>query len=224
MLYERGYNKREPLTDGSPEPLFIAGSAGLDFLNSIATPEDTPVEWLASGEDLLEWLRRAELLSADTAVALRQSGLPGEIDAVAAQARTLREWFRGFVHAHRGGPLPANVLHQLEPLNQLLGRDQGFKQIVVRREKKAVLSPLRLARLRRWSSPDSLLLPIGEVLADVVCNEDFTNIKACEGSTCSLLYVDRTRALARRWCSMAVCGNRSKQAAHRVRASGRRVP
>lgn len=212
------------MTDKRPEPLFIAGSVGLDFLNSIATPADMPVEWLASGEDLLEWLQRAQLLSGDTAAALRKSALPGEIDAVAAQARTLREWFRGFVHAHRGKPLKASALDHLEPLNQLLGRDQGFKQIVVRSEKNAVLSPLRVTQLRRWSSPDSLLLPIAEALADVVCNEDFANIKACEGSICSLLYVDRTRAQARRWCSMAVCGNRSKQAAHRGRATGRRVP
>jgi predicted RNA-binding Zn ribbon-like protein len=193
----------------------------LDFLNSIATPVDTPVEWLASGEDLLEWLQRAQLLSRDTAVALRKTALPGEIDAVATQARALREWFRGFVNAHRGKSLRRSALDELQPLNQLLGRDQGFKQIVLRTGKNAALSPLGVSRLRRWSSPDSLLLPIAEALADVVCDEDFTNIKACEGSMCSLLYVDRTRALARRWCSMAVCGNRSKQAAHRVRATGR---
>jgi predicted RNA-binding Zn ribbon-like protein len=33
-----------------------------------------------------------------------------------------------------------------------------------------------------------------------------------------LLFIDRTRGAARRWCSMAVCGNRAKQAAYRKRA------
>jgi predicted RNA-binding Zn ribbon-like protein len=31
------------------------------------------------------------------------------------------------------------------------------------------------------------------------------------------MFADRTRRRARRWCSMAVCGTRAKQAAHRNR-------
>jgi predicted RNA-binding Zn ribbon-like protein len=54
-------------------------------------------------------------------------------------------------------------------------------------------------------------------MADLVCADDFTHVKACEGPTCTLLFVDRTRGHARRWCSMAVCGNRAKQASHRER-------
>ena len=33
--------------------IFIADLLGLDFLNSIATPVDTPVDWLDSGDGLL---------------------------------------------------------------------------------------------------------------------------------------------------------------------------
>jgi predicted RNA-binding Zn ribbon-like protein len=62
-----------------------------------------------------------------------------------------------------------------------------------------------------------LLLPIGESLAKFVCEEDFADVKACEGQTCTLLFVDHTRQKSRRWCSMALCGNRAKQAAHRSR-------
>jgi predicted RNA-binding Zn ribbon-like protein len=199
---------------GRPEPFFIAGAVGLDFLNSIATPVDTPVEWLSSGDDLLEWLERADLIPRDVAAGLCKSALPGELDAVAAQARALREWFRGFVHAHKGKPLEPKALGELEPLNQLLARDDEFEQIVVR-------NGLACVRQRRWRSADALLLPIAKALADLVCNENFLYIKACEGAVCSLLYIDRTRARARRWCSMAVCGNRWKQAAHRVRNSNR---
>jgi len=42
-------------------------------------------------------------------------------------------------------------------------------------------------------------------------------VKACEGPVCTLLFADHTRGRARRWCSMALCGNRAKQAAHRHR-------
>jgi Putative stress-induced transcription regulator len=81
--------------------MFIADSAGLDFLNSIASPAGTPVEWLSSGEDLLDWLRKAGLISSDVAAGWRKSALPDELDAAAGQARALREWFRGFVQAHK---------------------------------------------------------------------------------------------------------------------------
>jgi predicted RNA-binding Zn ribbon-like protein len=71
--------------------------------------------------------------------------------------------------------------------------------------------------MRRWRSPESLLLPIGEALAKFVCEGDFADVKACEGHACTLVFADRTRRRARRWCSMAICGNRAKQAAHRSR-------
>ena len=77
--------------------------------------------------------------------------------------------------------------------------------------------PLALQSMRRWRSPEALLLPIGEALARLVCTEDFSHVKACEGPACTLLFADHTRGHARRWCSMAICGNRAKQAAHRHR-------
>jgi hypothetical protein len=45
--------------------IFIAGSLGLDFLNSIATAVDTPIDWLDSGDGLLDWLAQAKLVPAD---------------------------------------------------------------------------------------------------------------------------------------------------------------
>jgi len=74
-----------------------------------------------------------------------------------------------------------------------------------------------LAQKRRWNSSDALLLPIAEAMARLVCEEDFAHVKACEGPACTLLFADHTRGHARRWCSMALCGNRAKQAAHRLR-------
>jgi predicted RNA-binding Zn ribbon-like protein len=74
-----------------------------------------------------------------------------------------------------------------------------------------------LAQRRRWNAPEALLLPMVEAMARLVCEEDFTHVKACEGPTCTLLFADHTRGHARRWCSMALCGNRAKQAAHRHR-------
>ncbi|HWA47612.1 MAG TPA: CGNR zinc finger domain-containing protein [Dongiaceae bacterium] len=76
---------------------------------------------------------------------------------------------------------------------------------------------LALQVTRRWRAPDSLLLPIGQAMARFVCDEDFADVKACEGPNCTLMFVDHTRGRKRRWCSMAICGNRTKAAAHRKR-------
>ncbi len=197
-----------------PPPLFIADHVGLDFLNTIAVPVDTKVEWLTTGADLLAWLEQAGLVPRDALRAFRNSTVPGELDAIAGQARALRDWFKSFVHKHMGRTLGPDALRELEPLNRLLARDAEFGQVVLRDQS---VSGLTWRPQRRWHSPESLLLPIARALADLVCEEEFSYVKACEGQPCTLLFVDRTRGHARRWCSMAVCGNRAKQAAHRQR-------
>jgi predicted RNA-binding Zn ribbon-like protein len=199
-----------------PPAIFIAGSLGLDFLNSIATPVDMPVDWLDSGDGLLRWLAQAKLVPDNALDELKLRAKPGELDKVAGEARALREWFRGFVSKHMGRPLTPRALRELVPLNRLLERDETFSRIS-RQHHHSDGGSLELRIMRRWRSPESLLLPIGEALAKFVCEGDFANVKACEGHTCTLVFADHTRRRARRWCSMAICGNRAKQIAHRSR-------
>jgi predicted RNA-binding Zn ribbon-like protein len=198
-----------------PQPaIFLADAPALDFLNSVATPVDQPVDWLGDGEGLLDWLDQAGLVPAEVLARLKAQAMPGEMDGVAAQARGLRDWFRTFVNERRGRPLTVGDLAALEPLNRLLERDEAFSRIAGDVQPDA---PLSLRTERRWRSPDALLQPIGQVMAHFVCEEDFGDVKACEGPDCTLMFADHTRARARRWCSMAICGNRAKQAAHRSR-------
>ncbi|HXO68233.1 MAG TPA: ABATE domain-containing protein [Bradyrhizobium sp.] len=196
-----------------PLAIFIADALALDFLNSVATPVDTEIDWIDDGDGLSAWLAQAQLVPAETLKTLQ--AMPGEFDNVAAQARSLREWFRRFVRQRKGRPLTAADLSELEPLNRLLERDEGFGRIVAQHHGHA--SGLQFQTMRRWRSPEALLLPIGEALARFVCEEDFSNVKACESPACTLMFADHTRGRARRWCSMAICGNRAKQAAHRHR-------
>jgi len=200
---------------GRPPAMFVADALGLDFLNSVATPVNTEIDWIDDGNGLLAWLEQAQLVPTDALETLRAQAMPGEFDNVAAQARSLREWFRGFVRQRKGRPLTSEDLNELEPLNRLLERDEGFARIVAAGHGHA--SGLKFRTMRRWRSPEALLLPIGEALAKFVCEEDFSHVKACEGPACTLLFADHTRGRARRWCSMAICGNRAKQAAHRHR-------
>jgi predicted RNA-binding Zn ribbon-like protein len=197
--------------------MFIADSLGLDFLNSVATPVETPVDWLNDGDGLIDWLAQAKLVPADELDVLKARASLAELDKVAEQARALREWFRGFVRQHAGRPLTAAALRELGPLNSLLERDDTFSRIEPAHDGGA----LSLHRKRRWRSPEALLLPVAEAMAKFVCQEDFTDVKACEGHHCTMLFADHTRRRARRWCIMAVCGNRAKQAAHRERLKSR---
>lgn len=195
--------------------LFIAGDPALDFLNSVATPADVRVEWLDDGEGLMTWLEQAQLVSAGVLRQVRAESASGELNKVAEQARNLREWFRGFVERHRGHALPRESLRKLERLNRLLEQDQSFSQIAPTPGKQG--PAFELQPTRKWDTPETLLLPIAEALARFVCSTDFAYVKACEGPSCTLLFADHTRGRARRWCSMAMCGNRAKQAAHRER-------
>jgi predicted RNA-binding Zn ribbon-like protein len=205
--------------DHRPPAIFLGDAPGLDFLNSIATPVDATIDWIGDGEGYLSWLEQAGLVSSDVLDDMRTRALPGELDRVADQARRLREWFRGFVREYQGRPLTAGALAALEPLNRLLDRDDCLNRIV---SKPAPGGPFALQAVRRWRTPEALLLPVGEALARLVCTEDFSQVKACEGPACTLLFADHTRGHGRRWCSMAICGNRAKQAAHRDRLKARR--
>lgn len=200
--------------------LFIAGDPALDFLNSVATLTDVPIEWLDDGEGLLSWLGQAQLVSAAVLRQMRLRSSPGELNDVAEHARNLREWFRGFVDKHQGRSLARDDFKKLERLNRLLERDDSFSQIAPANGKER--KPFELQAMRRWRSPEALLLPIAEALARLVCFEDFAYVKGCEGPSCTLFFTDHTRGRARRWCSMSICGNRAKQAAHRERLRANR--
>ena len=199
---------------GHGPAIFVGDAMALDFLNSVATPVDTPIDWIDSGDGLVHWLDQAGLVPADALKSIRTQALPGELDKVARRARELREWFRGFVDDHVGRPLVVETLRELEPLNRLLAQDEMFGRIVLRKTKAVSLA---FEVQRRWRSPESLFLPIAEALAQFICTEEFSRVKACEGDACTLVFADHTRGQARRWCSMAICGNRAKQAAYRQR-------
>lgn len=202
---------------GTPA-FFIGDSIALDFLNSIASPVDVPVEWLGDGKAFMAWLRQSELVPGPVLDEMLANALPGELDAVAGQARALRGWFRKFVEKHMGEALPRGSLKALEPINRILVRDARFKEITLSDAARATdTGPFVVRETRNWTSPETLLIPIAEAMAQLVADVDFKDIKGCEGHACTLLFVDKTKRRARRWCSMAVCGNRAKVAAFRKR-------
>src|SRR5262249_38585557 len=116
------------MAEPRPAPFFIGDHLALDFLNSVAAPWGREIEWLANGGDLVAWLERSHALPANMAAHFRADTGSRALDAVASQARVLREWFRRFVRKHAGKPLAQRILHELAPLNQLLARDNVYRQ------------------------------------------------------------------------------------------------
>jgi predicted RNA-binding Zn ribbon-like protein len=209
------------MAEPRPAPFFIADDPALDFLNTVAAPWGQEIEWLASGGDLIAWLAQAHVVPASVLAELRKRASPRALDAVAAQARELREWFRTFIAQHAGKPLEPRALRELSPLNQLLEQDEIYRQIepaCLAHNHSDAHRAFRWQRKRRWRGPKALLLPVAEAMGDLVCQSDLTFVRKCEGATCTLWFLDVSKGHGRRWCSMAVCGNRAKAAAHRARA------
>jgi predicted RNA-binding Zn ribbon-like protein len=212
-----------------PPAIFIAGPLGLDFLNSLARPIAEVVDWLGDGDDFLSWMKQAGLLTTDELAVVKSSISSKELDRVAAKARDLRDWLRGFVTEHMGRPLKAQDLIKLGPVHDLLASDEMFWSLVpgptpLAKQTSGEASPaiFHLRAKRRFRKPDSLLSPIAEEIAKFISTADFRYVKACQGDHCILFFLDQTRRHARRWCSMAVCGNRAKQAAHLAKLKKRK--
>jgi predicted RNA-binding Zn ribbon-like protein len=210
-----------------PPAFFTGDHLALDFVNSRSTPHGVWTEWLRDGIELLDWLEEAGAIERADARRFRQdAGARAALDGVAERARALREWLRGFVSRHAGREIRPEAAAELGPLNDLLARSDTYWQVEAGADPGVTPAldqrSLRLHRVRRWTAPEQLLQPLAEAITDLVCNEDFRLIRTCEGRACALLFLDKTKSHARRWCSMALCGNRAKAAAHRARATRKR--
>lgn len=212
-----------------PLPFFVGDHLALDFLNSSAATRGGRIEWLGNGTDLVDWLEAAGAIDATVATRFRRTGRESrKLDAVAGQARCLREWTRRFVARHAGMVLAADALDELGPLNRLLARGAIYRQIEVAdgaaRDGSGGPQVLDWRQKRRWTTPQQMLMPVAEAIGNLLCHADFRLVRTCKNPNCTFVFYDRTKSHARRWCSMAVCGNRAKAAAHRARSRARGAP
>ena len=198
---------------GEIAPL-LADHPALDFLNTrpgIRT--DRPVEYIANGDALLTWLMAARVLSRTEASGVRRRFDDAQLDALAGDARALRERMRPAVATwlRKGGAPPAAVLAYL---NRLLAAGPTITAV------QSIGGGAQVTRLRLIDDVAAILTPIGEAFADLFAHADRGLVRECESESCSLWFYDRTKAHRRRWCSMDRCGARAKAAAYRAR--GRR--
>ncbi len=199
-----------------PDPFLIADNPALDFLNSICAPWGEEIEWIENGDDLVKWLIHSELINDHEQGQIYSKLSKDQLNEAAERARNMREWFRGFVSNYAGKPIAGEALTDLKPLNDLLRGDHLYRQIGII-EDDQLGAKFHWQELRRWHKTDDLLSVIAAEMGRFICSADFTLVKNCEGPTCSLWFLDISKNHKRRWCSMSVCGNRAKAAAHRAK-------
>jgi predicted RNA-binding Zn ribbon-like protein len=66
-------------------------------------------------------------------------------------------------------------------------------------------------------TPLDALAPIVADVADLLAHGDASRIRKCGDPECVLHFYDISKKGTRRWCSMNLCGNRSKVAAYASR-------
>ena len=174
----------------APPPLDLVQ----DFVNTeIAV---WAVDDIATPAALAAWLRSRDLLH-DGAV----------VDAGSfVRARALRQVLRAFASRNERGSTSDEdlraefvTLASELPLRFALGERGG----------------LRLAPADR--GVNGALAEILSRVFEAQTSGEWRRLKSCPGPHCGWLFYDASRNASSRWCSMSICGNRTKTAAYRRR-------
>lgn len=185
---------------------FVGGQLGLDFINTQVGAKEAAVDFLAGFGDLVAWLQQAGTLDAPQAkAALATWGQRPEAKTLLEQARKLRSALRDMVQRLAAGKPAGQVV--VDEINRVLAQESGYNQLV----RGAHGYELRFQAGRKEAA--HLLTPIAMSAAELLCASEPQRIRQCGNPVCGLYYYDTSKNHTRRWCSMAICGNRMKAAA-----------
>lgn len=178
--------------------LFLADHRALDFLNTVAQVDGLPCDFWHSDDDVRAWLVEAGFSAGDETTDV----LP---DALLNEARALREIIRTLVAQKKAGKTV-----DAQPLNQFLAAVSSIKKLVADEQ-----GGLEVQISYTGQTTARLLGPVAELAAGLIARAPFELVRQCEHPECTLWFYDRTKSHRRRWCSMALCGNRAKVARFR---------
>ena len=194
------------------------GRLCLDFANTAVwrlspQPEETLLDYAA----LLAWSRRAggldgpEVESLQTAAAAR----PDEAAAVLARAIELREAINLVFVAATLGRSPRAA--DLAVLNAALA--EAMAHATVRTDPVGFVWDWSANADAGSSGPNLArpLWPIARSAAELLVGPERARVKRCPGTKCGWLFLDTSKNASRRWCDMAVCGNRARVRAFAAR-------
>jgi predicted RNA-binding Zn ribbon-like protein len=196
---------------GRPLPV-LGGALCLDFVNTIDPRLEPPQEdFLPTFEALIDWT--AFIGAVDPAEAAALAVGAGRDPAQAAEVHTraieLREaLFELLRPPQRTGQRTAALTVVNEELRRALARG----------ELTPAANRYRL-RSRPTTELDRIFWPITRSAAELLTSADIDRVRECDGRRCGWLFLDTSKAGRRRWCSMAICGNRAKARRHRESAS-----
>jgi predicted RNA-binding Zn ribbon-like protein len=192
-------------------PRLIAGRLALDFANTSPAAHD--LSW----DEFVSFLANARVVTSARAARLHPllQTEPQAVDAVLLKVLRLRESLRAIFAAQaEKKPFPKSWA---EPINDLLRLTEGHDELVPRAE------GWRLEFIAREGGLEWLLAAIARSAAEIIVEGPNAPIRRCANPSCGLFFYDASRTHRRRWCSMAVCGNRRKVASfHRRHAARRR--
>jgi predicted RNA-binding Zn ribbon-like protein len=175
---------------------FRGGSLPLDFAATVAGRlRAEPRDLLCEPGDLARWFVAAGLAKERPKVTPR----------VLQRARELREAiYRLAIARARKRPFP-----------------DADRALLNRRAAGATPAPHldRNGTSSTRGSASELLSLIARAAVDLLGTALGDRIRQCAGVGCALLFVDTSRSGARKWCSMAGCGNKAKVASFRARNS-----
>ncbi len=138
---------------------------------------------------------------------------PAAVDAVLLKILRLRECVRAvFSAVEERREFPKSWV---APINEILRITEGHDELMAREGR------WRLEFIAREGGLEWLLAAIARSAAELIVEGHHAPVKRCANPDCGLFFYDDSRTRQRRWCSMAVCGNRHKVAAFLKRKSAR---
>jgi predicted RNA-binding Zn ribbon-like protein len=182
-------------------PKLIAGRLALDFANLTAEAHD--LSW----REFVAFLVNSRVVSEDRGQRLEmlERSEPAAVDGVLLKILRLRECLRAvFAAVEERRDFPKAWV---APINEILRVTEGHDELVPQEGR------WRMEYIARESGLEWLLAAIARSAAELIVEGHLAPLKRCANRECRLFFYDDSRTRQRRWCSMAVCGNRHKVAA-----------
>ena len=194
--------------------LFLANQPCLDFINTDLVMNGQPTDLLSSFQDLVGWLVQAGLLTEKDAARIEGGGDHDAMETL-KQAKAFRSTMRNMAERLAARkPVPQGALALI---NQLLRHRIGYAQV----NRRNGMFERRYEA--GFEDANHVLGLLAEAASDLLCTCNLSLVKQCQNPACVLFFYDTTKNHARHWCSMDLCGNRSKVAAHYRRHRKRRT-
>ncbi len=190
----------------------VGGRLAIDFANFPSHPASPRVNAL-SWEGLIRFLEATRIVSADRAEQLLDltDSDPHSAYELLNRAERLRDSLR-FIFAALAGKEQITG-EWIIPINEVLRVTEGHDELV------GSGRVWRMEYVAKDGSLDWLLAAIARSAAELITEGESAQIRLCANPGCSLFFCDNSRTHRRRWCSMALCGNRHKVAAFARRHS-----